>query len=160
MGSGVFQVDSQRRNCAGDNEQLDQRRVAGVERVAASGRAETCELGGHLVFLQPVSVDGTTNHVIELIHAGDVPSSVRRGIRELLSVIGEITEDFDRNWQRRQLQDREQLREQFDEFIHQIHGRLDAEHVAYAIANEGQRIIECDRLTVLRIASGSQVDGR
>ncbi len=94
-------------------------------------------------------VDGDAVAVIELAHEGDRSPSQREAARHLLTVAVEIASDFERNWQLRQLRDREQRREKLDRFLDQIHRTYDLRRVAYAIVAGGKELIDCDRLSLI-----------
>lgn len=98
---------------------------------------------------QPVTVDGEASVVIELAHQGDRSPSQRESTRHLVKVAAEIASDFQRNWELRQLRDREDRRENLDRFLDHIHQSYDLRRVAYAIVAEGKQLIDCDRLSLV-----------
>ena len=103
----------------------------------------------HDTIFKRVMVDGDAVAVIELAHEGDRSPSQREAARHLLTVAVEIASDFERNWQLRQLRDREQRREKLDRFLDQIHRTYDLRRVAYAIVAGGKELIDCDRLSLI-----------
>jgi len=53
----------------------------------------------------------------------------------------------------------QRLWNQLEGFTHQIHGSLDLKETAYAVVNDGKRLVGCDRLTVaLKIAGRTMVE--
>src|SRR6476659_9389544 len=48
----------------------------------------------------------------------------------------------------RQMMSQQRLWNQLEGFTHQIHGSLDLKETAYAVANDGKRLVGCDRLSV------------
>ena len=59
----------------------------------------------------------------------------------------------------RQMMSQQRLWNQLEGFTHQIHGSLDLKETAYAVVNDGKRLVGCDRLTVaLKIAGRTMVE--
>src|SRR5208282_5339836 len=54
----------------------------------------------------------------------------------------------------RQMMSQQRLWNQLEGFTHQIHGSLDLKETAYAVVNDGKRLVGCDRLTVALKISG------
>jgi hypothetical protein len=59
--------------------------------------------------------------------------------------------NYVRNQQGRKLAGQEQLWTQLETFSREIHASLDPVRVAYTVANEGRRLIGCDRLSVATV---------
>jgi Skp family chaperone for outer membrane proteins len=59
--------------------------------------------------------------------------------------------NFARNQQGRRLAGQEQVWSQLEGFAREVHASLDPTRVAYQVANEGRRIIACDRLSVATV---------
>ena len=53
-----------------------------------------------------------------------------------------------KNRQMRQMMSQQRLWNQLEGFTHPIHGSLDLKETAYAVANDGKRLVGCDRLSV------------
>ena len=59
----------------------------------------------------------------------------------------------------RQMMSQQRLWNQLEGFTHQIHGSLDLKETAYAVVNDGKRLVGCDRLTVaLKIGGRTMVE--
>ena len=59
----------------------------------------------------------------------------------------------------RQMMSQQRLWNQLEGFTHQIHGSLDLKETAYAVVNDGKRLVGCDRLSVaLKIAGRTMVE--
>ena len=59
----------------------------------------------------------------------------------------------------RQMMSQQRLWNQLEGFTHQIHGSLDLKETAYAVANDGKRLVGCDRLSVaLKIGGRMMVE--
>ena len=59
-----------------------------------------------------------------------------------------------KNRQMRQMMSQQRLWNQLEGFTHQIHGSLDLKEAAYAVVNDGKRMVGCDRLSVALKLSG------
>ena len=55
---------------------------------------------------------------------------------------------YARNHQLRQMSGQQQLWIQLEAFARQAHNSLNPMEVAYSVANEGRRLVECDRMSV------------
>jgi hypothetical protein len=66
---------------------------------------------------------------------------------------------YSRNHQLRQMVGQQQVWTQLEAFARQIHNSLNPTEVAYLIANESRRLIECDRISVgIRMGSKTRVE--
>jgi hypothetical protein len=62
--------------------------------------------------------------------------------------MAELATRYTRNHMLRQMVGQQQLWVQLETFARQIHGSLNPIEVSYLIANEGRRLIECDRVSI------------
>ena len=60
----------------------------------------------------------------------------------------DLAGDYLKSHQLRHFADRQTLWTQLEDFTHRVHASLDPRETAYTIANEGRRLIECDRVSV------------
>src|SRR5205823_1153859 len=67
--------------------------------------------------------------------------------RFVLQICG-LASDYLRTAKIRELVERQTLWEHVATYVQEIHRGLDRHATCYAIANEGRRLIECDRLSV------------
>jgi hypothetical protein len=108
----------------------------------------------HLLVLAPLRNHKETVGVIELFQLADRPTAVHRGYLSLVSQVGEIAEEYLKNQSLREVDARGALLAQMDRFSQAAHASLRLADTAYAIANEGRRLLECDRLSVVVARSG------
>ena len=101
-----------------------------------------------LQLLSPVTRDGETLGVIEIFQRPDTSPSAQQGFMRFLGALCELAADFHSNCHLRQMQDRSTLWGQFQQFAEKVHGSLDPNTTAYVLANEGRRLIGCDRVSV------------
>ena len=70
------------------------------------------------------------------------------GFLKFLTDMARLASLYVRNYQRRQMTGQQQLWLQLETFSRKIHGSLNPTEVSYVIANEGRRLIDCDRVSV------------
>jgi len=111
--------------------------------------AETQPEGrGLLLSAAPLHTDEGVCGVIELFFHLDIPRAERRDRMRTLTVFCERASEYLTARRVRALLDRVALCERLDEFALAAQRSLDSRTTAYSIANEGRRIIGCDRVTV------------
>jgi multidrug efflux pump subunit AcrA (membrane-fusion protein) len=98
--------------------------------------------------LCPIRSEGGTAAVIEVLH--DRRSAPDENLAlEVLRSVAELCCDYLRRFQLQQYARERLEREELTQFARRIHDSLDLGQTAYAIANEGRRVVGCDRVTVL-----------
>ena len=76
-----------------------------------------------------------------------------------VSDLCDLAATYLKNRQMRQMMSQQRLWNQLEGFTHQIHGSLDLKETAYAVVNDGKRLVGCDRLSVaLKIAGRTLVE--
>lgn len=101
-----------------------------------------------LLLFGPVRVEDETKSVVEIFQRPGAPPNTQRGYLRFLLQMCEMAADYLKSRQLRQYTDRQSLWQQLESFTREAHKSLDPRQVAYTIANEGRRLIECDRVTV------------
>lgn len=87
--------------------------------------------------------------VIEIVVSGDTSPAARRGSEQFLSTLCELAADYHAFNTLRRLQQDDDYRSQLLALSCHVHSRSGLQETAYALANEGRRLIGCDRLSVL-----------
>ncbi len=105
---------------------------------------------GWMLILGPVSGDDSRNGVIEVLQRPTADAELQQAYANLLAALCEAAADFHRNRELRELRARQQVWEACDRFARQEHDGVGLRQVAYTIANEGRRLLACDRLSVAR----------
>jgi len=116
-----------------------------------SGSATSDQTGNpteFLLVLAPWACDEGPGGVLEVVQRAGASPAAGRGYLQLLRVVSDLVGDFHRNRQLRGFRRQAQQLGQFDQFVKRIHASLDLKTTAYEIANEGRRLIGCDRLSV------------
>jgi len=110
----------------------------------ATGNATDCTL-----FLFPFPAGLRKAGVIELMRQGKVPPAEVHGYLRVLAAVVEVIADFDHNRELADLRSHDQSWRQLELFALRVHASLDLNHTAYVIANEGRRLLDCDRVSVV-----------
>ncbi|GIW80025.1 MAG: hypothetical protein KatS3mg105_1832 [Gemmatales bacterium] len=101
------------------------------------------------LWLAPVSIEKRAVGVIELVLQNAEPPAIQAARLQFLSGLAHQASIFLRNLRIWRADDDRKLWTRIHEFGRQIHGSLDLVKVAYAVANEGARLVGCDRLSVV-----------
>jgi hypothetical protein len=98
------------------------------------------------VFLVPIIIDCQVVGLVEVWR--EFTSFSGTWWIQFLARTADFVSLYLRNHQRRQLLSQKKLWGQLESFSQQLHASLELGEVAYLIANEGRRLVECDRLSV------------
>ncbi|NLE38670.1 MAG: HlyD family efflux transporter periplasmic adaptor subunit [Pirellulaceae bacterium] len=101
-----------------------------------------------LLVLGPLKTDVEVVGVVEVLQRSETGISAQRGYLRFLAQMCDLAADFIKSRQLRHFSDRQVLWTQLEDFTRRVHGTLDPYLTAYTIANEGRRLIECDRVSV------------
>ena len=129
------------------------------------GDRDTSNPTPYLLAFVSVCVHDESVALLEIILPSGASPAAQDGYLRILAAIAELAADFHQSQQLRQLRRRESLWNELDQFAQRIHGSLDLDKTAMAIANDGRHLIGCDRVSVLiqrggrsRVAAISGVD--
>ncbi|MDR1494102.1 MAG: HlyD family efflux transporter periplasmic adaptor subunit [Planctomycetaceae bacterium] len=86
--------------------------------------------------------------LVEILQRNDTSLTTQKGYLRFLEQMTNLASDYYKNRQLRNFGDRQNLWAQLEEFTKTIHKSLNKSETAYTIANEGRRLIECDRVSV------------
>ena len=101
-----------------------------------------------LLVLAPLPSDEGSVGVIEIFQRSDAGPATQRGYLKFLRQMCDLAGGWIKSGMLRQFSDRQSLWSQIDSFSRAVHESLDPRETAYAIANEGRRLVECDRVSV------------
>lgn len=116
-----------------------------------SGAGDDSEAGNptdFLLVLGPVKTDLEVVGVVEVFQRPETRTATQRGYLRFLIQMCELAGDYFKSRQLRHFSDRQVLWTQLEDFARRIHASLDPRETAYTIANEGRRLIECDRVSI------------
>jgi multidrug efflux pump subunit AcrA (membrane-fusion protein) len=101
-----------------------------------------------LLVLGQLKTDLETVGVVEIFQRADSAPNTQRGYLNFLGQMCALAGDFLKSHQLRHFSHRQTLWTQLEDFTRVVHASLEPRETAYTIANEGRRLIECDRVSV------------
>lgn len=105
----------------------------------------------HVVLLAPMQLEKETVGLVEVWQDSRWDARAQRMCLNYLVQMAGYSANYVRNQQGRRLAGQEQIWTQLEGFVREIHSSLDPTRVAYHVANEGRRLIGCDRLSVATV---------
>lgn len=103
---------------------------------------------GFLLVLGPMKTELETLGVVEIFQRPEAGPNTQKGYLRFLMQMCDLAGDYLKSRQLRHFSDRQVLWSQLEEFTRVVHASLHSREAAYTIANEGRRLIECDRVSV------------
>lgn len=101
-----------------------------------------------LLVLAPVHNDQGPQGVVEVFQRTGGQTTTQRGYLRFLEQMCDLAGDYLKAQRLRHFTDKQSLWEQLESFTRIAHQTLDVRQTAYSIANEGRRLIGCDRVSV------------
>ena len=117
-----------------------------------SGGAEADQPGNptdHVLVFGLLKTDLETVGLVEILQRPDGGPNTQRGYLRFVGQMCELAAEFLKSHQLRHFSHRQVLWARLEEFCRAVHADLNPQTTAYTVANEGRRLIECDRLTVV-----------
>lgn len=102
----------------------------------------------YVILLAPIIVDKVVQGLVEIWQEADRSPDAQRGFLQFLVKMAELAASYTRNHQLRHMVGQQQVWAQLEAFTRQIHSSLNPMEVAYLVANEGRRLVECDRISI------------
>jgi hypothetical protein len=102
----------------------------------------------YLLVLGALAHDGHKDGLIEVFQRPDTAPETQRGYLRFLEQMCSLAAEWLRSQKLQTLGDRQTLWQQADSFARAAHESLDLKETAYVVANEGRRLIGCDRVSV------------
>ena len=100
------------------------------------------------LIIAPLMVDKQVVGLIEILMDPTRRAATQKSTLRFVSDLCDLAASYLKNRQMRQMMSQQRLWNQLEGFTHQIHGSLDLKETAYAVANDGKRLVGCDRLCV------------
>jgi multidrug efflux pump subunit AcrA (membrane-fusion protein) len=110
-----------------------------------------------LLVLAPMKTDDSVEGVLEVFQRPDAQVNSQQGYRRFLVQMSDLVGDWLKSRKLRHFSDRQSMWAKIDQFSKEIHNSLDVRDTAYTIANEGRRLIGCDRVSVSVTRGNRQV---
>jgi len=113
----------------------------------------------YALIIAPLMVDKQVVGLLEILMDPTRRAAQQKSTLRFVSDLCDLAATYLKNRQMRQMMSQQRLWNQLEGFTHQIHGSLDLKESAYAVVNDGKRLVGCDRLTVaLKIAGRTMVE--
>ena len=96
----------------------------------------------------PIRTELEVVGLVEIIYRPDAPAAAQKGFLQFLSQTCKFATDYYKNRQLRHFGERQSLWTILEDFTRTIHQSLEPKLTAYTVANEGRRLIGCDRVSV------------
>ncbi len=112
------------------------------------GKPAAGNLTDHLLLIAPIVVNQQTAGIIEVWQQPNRPPQAITGWLQFMTYMAELCSRYQRNQVMGQLTGQQQVWTQLEAFARQVHASLHTTEVSYHVANEGRRLIECDRVSV------------
>jgi hypothetical protein len=113
------------------------------------GQAPPGNPSPHLLMLVPIRQNEQVIGLIEVLQGANRPANAVPGFLQYMNLMADLAGRYQRNQLVGQLVGQQQLWSQLELFTRTIHGSLNPTEVSYHVANEGRRLIECDRVSVV-----------
>ncbi len=102
----------------------------------------------YVILFAPILYDKQLAGLVEIWQDAGRGPDAQRGFLEFVVKMAAQAAGYTRNHQLRQMVSQEQVWLQLEAFTQKIHASLNPTEVAYLVANEGRRLVECDRISV------------
>ena len=102
----------------------------------------------YLLIIAPIVSDRGVDGLVEIFQRSGARPSTQKGYLRFLKQICELAGEYVKTRRLRHFTHKQTLWEQLEGFTSLVHQALDSRETAYTIANEGRRLIGCDRVTV------------
>ncbi len=99
------------------------------------------------LIIAPLMVDKQVVGLLEILMDPTRRAAQQKSTLRFVSDLCDLAATYLKNRQMRQMMSQQRLWNQLEGFTHQIHGSLDLKETAYAVVNDGKRLVACDRLT-------------
>lgn len=113
----------------------------------------------HLI--APVSLDdwvsdkrGSVSAIVLAVPSGRAPSSYQ-GAEQVLEAVSEIAAEYHARRELCRLSSEQSVQRALAQFAERVGGTNDLRRTAMAVANEGRRVVDCDRISVLVVTGRS-----
>jgi multidrug efflux pump subunit AcrA (membrane-fusion protein) len=113
-----------------------------------SGDDEAGNPTSFLLVLAPIVSEDEVEGVVEIFQRPGSEPVAQRGFLRFVAQMAELAGQWLKSRKLKHYGDQKSLWMRADEFARRVHESLDARLTAYTIANEGRRIIGCDRVSV------------
>jgi biotin carboxyl carrier protein len=126
---------------------------------AIEGMPQAANPTGYTLIIAPLVVDKQVVGLLEILMDPTRRAASQKSTLRFVSDLCDLAGTYLKNRQVRQVMSQQRLWNQLETYSHQIHASLDLKETAYAVVNDGKRLVGCDRLTVaLKIGGRTLVE--
>lgn len=97
----------------------------------------------------PFEIDGVVVGIVEVARSAGDNETTRQGSLRLLEMVCELTADFFRHQQLRELRYSERQWQQYESLVLRVHADLNLRSTAFELVNDGRAFVGCDRVSLL-----------
>lgn len=108
-----------------------------------------------LLVLGILVIDQKVRGVVEIFQRPGAGPGTQRGYLRFLAQMCDLASDYLKNREIRLLGEEQSWSRQLDGFLRGVHRSLDRDTTAFTIANDGRKLIDCDRVSVGLLRGGS-----
>lgn len=109
-----------------------------------------------LLVVAPLVIDQETVGLVEILQRPGTGPATQRGYLRFLTRMCGMASGFLKDQRLRSFSDQQSMWQKVEQFIKSVHSSLEPQQTAYTIANEGRRLVECDRVSVA-LAEGNRM---
>ena len=123
------------------------------------GKVAAGNHSNYLLMVAPIIVNQQAAGLIEIWQGANRPAQAITGYLQYMTFMAELASRYQRNQIMGQLAGQQQVWAQLEAFARQVHNSLHPTEVSYTVANEGRRLVECDRISVaVRLGSKARIE--
>jgi hypothetical protein len=115
---------------------------------AEEGRPPAGNPTDYALLIAPIVVNQQAAGLIEVWQNANRPPQAITGYLQYMTYMAELSGRYQRNQLMGQLSGQQQVWTQLESFARAVHASLNPTEVSYQVANEGRRLVECDRVSV------------
>jgi hypothetical protein len=112
----------------------------------------------YILLIVPIMQNEQVIGLIEVFQGSNRPTAAINGFLQYMGLMADLAGRYQRNQLVGQLVGQQQLWTALEAFARNIHGSLSTTEVAFQVANEGRRLVECDRISVAVRRGGEKTD--
>ncbi len=103
---------------------------------------------GFALIIAPLVVDKQVVGLVEILMDPTRRAASQKSTLRFVSDLCDLAATYMKNRQMRQMMSQQRLWNQLEGFAHVIHSSLNLKETAFAVVNDGKRLVGCDRLSV------------
>ncbi len=114
---------------------------------------------GFSLIIAPLTVDKQVVGLVEILMDPTRRAAQQKSTLRFVGDLCDLAGQYLKNRQMRQMMSQQRLWNQLETFTHAIHGSLDLKEACFAVANDGKRLVACDRLSVaLKVGGRTMIE--